>query len=484
MSVNMSDVITSINDSIEATEDLNKTYQENISSIRDMTSNSEKDVTLSDGSKVPNYKKAMNQFENGYDKRLVENDKDTLHLMRNDIGHPILYNSYVLPDRELPFISRNSKVKVEAVHPHTKAFEGRFSSEQTTSTFDPSLATKDNPYIYSGDQTTGPRMHRGGLAGGWSGTKDGQILKITSPETDKTQHWLSLVFNLIEHGFIATNRLRFSFYVRIEKGSFAIGTDSGYNSGGAGALKRGRVFSNDGLSKYALDCVAGNWRNTYVKDTGQGWYYVNFVGHSSRVVNQKGSAHLLGFSYNSDDEIYIALPQVYTYPQMDTSLPTTPNILTGHTDPKVNLYQPYGHSYRFDYYLGSVFQKDHTSKVQIRTGISADAINRPMFVVNVRGFSLSNKYANKGSYAIDSDMPIYLPDKILHRGEVQHKASDYVTMEYYLASDTQELCIELSANSLYYSSFILNLTSHRADGHGGILGSKTIIEHKASEERY
>ncbi len=143
---------------------------------------------------------------------------------------PLNYNAFLqdLGQGPLEHWGTRGSVVIEAVHPYTKGFEGPYVSyepENRAATLDE--ATQDKPYWW-GRYNKGPRARRGGLAGGWGGISNGNILKIYKPAGEYHSYANSCMFSMIE--LYKRTRSRFRAYIYVAKGplNFDFGlTDDG-----------------------------------------------------------------------------------------------------------------------------------------------------------------------------------------------------------------------------------------------------------------
>jgi hypothetical protein len=107
---------------------------------------------------------------------------------------------------------------IAAVSPLTKGFEGPYTPTQGSATAGSlDAATSSTPYWY-GVFNIGPRMGRGGLANGWGGLGDGNILKITAPANTSRQYYDGCYISLT--GPSKRNSLRFRAWVWVQSGTF------------------------------------------------------------------------------------------------------------------------------------------------------------------------------------------------------------------------------------------------------------------------
>ncbi|PMG66760.1 hypothetical protein [Vibrio lentus] len=178
---------------------------------------------------------------------------------------------------------------IEAVHPFTKGFEGPYCKTKPQNAVDDvDSATRETPYWY-GVYNKGTRIRRGGLGDGWSGIRDGNILKITSkPETGTK----SVYIGVDTLGKLATVRIR--AWVKVVSGTLYMGSTSGYYD-----VKSG--------SQYGL-------RNPITKaDTEvaeDGWLFIDRTINISEITNLNGNAFCFGLHNGEESEIYIALPHL------------------------------------------------------------------------------------------------------------------------------------------------------------------------------
>jgi hypothetical protein len=165
---------------------------------------------------------------------------------------------------------------IAAVSPLTKGFEGPYTPSQgsaTAASLD--AATSSTPYWY-GVFNIGPRMGRGGLANGWGGLGDGNILKITAPANTSRQYYDGCYISLPVPA--KRNSLRFRAWVWIQSGT--------YNS-------------------FAVSIIdAGNWITIPNYNT---WTFIDQVVYSSSVTD---ADFRINWLYSSDTravEMYFAM---------------------------------------------------------------------------------------------------------------------------------------------------------------------------------
>jgi len=106
---------------------------------------------------------------------------------------------------------------IAAMSPNHKGFEGPYTPTQggaTAASLD--AATSSTPYWY-GVFNIGPRMGRGGLANGWGGIGDGNILRITAPANTSRNYYDGCTIGLPYP--IKRNYLRFRGWVWIQSGT-------------------------------------------------------------------------------------------------------------------------------------------------------------------------------------------------------------------------------------------------------------------------
>ncbi len=235
---------------------------------------------------VPNRSKVIGEFEEWKEGFLWEKNFVSRNLIRDS------FVRHLDPDTGKPlYFGARGDVVVEAVHPFTKAFEGPYTEEKPSNAVDdPELATADNPYWF-GRENKGPRISRGGLADGWGGISDGNILKITKPANTSTEGFQSVDFSGTR--LAATDQIVFEAYVKIVKGNrIGFGADSGYLGSAGGHI----VTKEQTLS------------------APQGWQKVSAIIGTSNVVQPFSSNFLLGFDAADEIEMYMALPTAYILP--------------------------------------------------------------------------------------------------------------------------------------------------------------------------
>jgi hypothetical protein len=146
------------------------------------------------------------------------------------LAMPLNYNAFLhdLGNGHLEGWGTRGTVKIEAVSPLHRGFEGRYVISKIDGMVDSDeLATENNPRWF-GQYNKGPRVGRGGLYDGWGGQPNGKILKIHKPLGEAHSYSNSCMFSLIET--FKRRRFRFRAYVWVEKGplSFDLGlTDDG-----------------------------------------------------------------------------------------------------------------------------------------------------------------------------------------------------------------------------------------------------------------
>jgi len=92
-------------------------------------------------------------------------------------------------------------VSLETVHPYEKGFEGPYTdtaSVENAIAPDIASATQQMPFFY-GAHNKGPRMGRGGMAGGFQGISTGRVLKITKQAGVADTHDNSVIVTLPQH---------------------------------------------------------------------------------------------------------------------------------------------------------------------------------------------------------------------------------------------------------------------------------------------
>ena len=201
----------------------------------------------------------------------------------------LIANSFMTKvDAGIPVGYSYTGVTIEAVHPFTKGFEGPYIPERPTNAAnDPNLATMANPFWY-GVYNKGPRLWRGGLADGWCGIANGNILKITA-SPDSSKFWTTVFLPMARTA--AADRIGFRGFLKIVQGSAAgFGSDSGYQGNGS----TGHV-----VTKAQTDAAA------------QGWMFLDFVVDTSQVTSMFNANFALGFSRLENIEVYLALPYAY-----------------------------------------------------------------------------------------------------------------------------------------------------------------------------
>lgn len=190
-------------------------------------------------------------------------------------------------------------VQIEAVHPYTKGFEGPSTEWGTPKGYpngfanNANEATREKPILGKGT-----RVSRGGLANGWNGISNGNILKIVKPvHSDGNNKGFQSVFFSATNKAICSKR-RFRAYVKIVKGRCSFGGDAGWNG-----INRGYTLTKE-VADTAVD----------------GWYPLDIVVGTSETVNLVGSAFCMGFDKNDDIEIYLAVPELSIVPGSGTNM--------------------------------------------------------------------------------------------------------------------------------------------------------------------
>ncbi|PHM33429.1 putative E14 prophage tail fiber protein [Xenorhabdus mauleonii] len=179
---------------------------------------------------------------------------------------------------------------IQAVHPYTKGFEGIYTETAPSNVApDPDSANENNPYWY-GRYYLGARMGRGGLGNGWGSINSGKILKITSTAFSGKDKYFKIPVET--HGVF--EQLGIRFWVKIVKGKFGMGTDSGYKANERGDLGLG----------YIIEKADAN-------SAQDGWLFVEKLISISRVTTLQDNAIMFGLPYYEDCEIYLALPYLY-----------------------------------------------------------------------------------------------------------------------------------------------------------------------------
>ena len=176
---------------------------------------------------------------------------------------------------------------LEAVHPHTKGFEGCYTEIAPGNVAPtPDSATEANPYWY-GRYKLGPRMVRGGLSDGWGGISDGKILKITSAASASSKF-----FRIPVETFGVFQKLGLRFWVKIVNGKLGMGNDGGLWKGSENKLQN--VIEK-------VDADAGD----------DGWILVDKVIGMDQATAVAGNVLNFGLPHDQNSEIYIALPFLY-----------------------------------------------------------------------------------------------------------------------------------------------------------------------------
>lgn len=175
--------------------------------------------------------------------------------------------------------SATGSCSIAAVSPLTKGFEGPYTASIGSATAaNQDAATGSTPYWY-GVYNIGPRMGRGGLANGWGGIGDGNILKITSPAGGSRQYYDGCFISLTNPA--KRNALRFRGWVWCQ--------NSTYNTFWLSIIDAGTAIT---IPNY----------NT--------WTYVDTIVTSSSVTD---TDFRINFLYSSDTravELYFAMIQI------------------------------------------------------------------------------------------------------------------------------------------------------------------------------
>jgi len=197
----------------------------------------------------------------------------------------LIRNSYMLLlDGNKPAgFSSSGNIRLEAVHPYTKAFEGPYvSAKPANAASSVDNASANSPYWF-GQYNKGSRVRRGGLADGWSSYSGGKILKLSGDNS--STH--TMAFFPIERN-VLTNKVRLRAWVKIVKGrEVSFGSDAGY-----GNTSRGLVITKA------------------MCDTGtDGWYRIDATVGISQITDLIGNAFSMGLKGN-EIEVYLAVPHL------------------------------------------------------------------------------------------------------------------------------------------------------------------------------
>ncbi len=205
------------------------------------------------------------------------------------------------------FYQGNSIINIEAVHPFTKGFEGPYVADKPVNAVDHvNDATRDNPYWY-GWYYKGPRISRGGMADGWGGRKDGNILKITGKrDTSDNSNPNTLAYvHFPKESRILTKGLLFRAWIKIIKGALHFGTDT---------------YVTPEITREMTEAAP------------DGWYFVNTIIDSLHITDLNGAYNFIlkcfgeGENHDGDFEIYVALPYLANI-EIDDSPHWSPSIL-------------------------------------------------------------------------------------------------------------------------------------------------------------
>lgn len=228
------------------------------------------------------------------DARIEQKETEVDYFLKNARQDNFILTGNLLKDSFMQYGTEfyaAAGVTIEAVHPFTKAFEGPYvETKPSSATDDPSLATKENPYWY-GRYNKGPRLSRGGLADGWGGISNGNILKITKEASQTQPTSFNSVF-FTQTKMALHNRVRFRAYLYIEEGSCSFGTDAGHVG-----IHRGKKFDEIGV-----------------------WIPVDFEIGVSETVIITSSAFCMGFDYKEKTTAFLALPEITLVPGRGTDM--------------------------------------------------------------------------------------------------------------------------------------------------------------------
>jgi uncharacterized protein YkvS len=207
-----------------------------------------------------------------------------------DMAPNLVKNSYMnILDGSVPAGYSGTGVTIEATSAYTKAFEGCYASSNAApcDAATPDDATLASQYWYS-SYNKGPRIQRGGLAGGWSSLSDGNILKITGTGITPGSHsYVSMPFEKNVLG----STWHFKAWVKIVAGSQAcFGSDAGYLGNANGIC----------VTKAVADAA------------DQGWYRFNGTTTTSQITSLGSLALSFGAipDGSGNVEMYVALPYV------------------------------------------------------------------------------------------------------------------------------------------------------------------------------
>lgn len=197
----------------------------------------------------------------------------------------------------------SGSVTIEAVHPYTKGFEGPSVEWGIPDGFPNGFAsnadeaTEEKPILGKGTMVS-----RGGLADGWNGITNGNILKIVKPVTEESTGFQSVFFTSTNKAICS--RRRFRAYIKIVKGRCSFGEDAGYHG-----VNRGYVLTKE-LADTAVD----------------GWYPLDIVVLTQETVTLTSTAFCMGFDKNDEIEIYLAVPELSIVSGSGTNMQIINNI--------------------------------------------------------------------------------------------------------------------------------------------------------------
>ena len=259
----------------------------------DATAEMIKDESIKIDSKVDTLNKSLTASIAALKKSIDALGTKKVDVHGNIIGNVLNKNAFLLGG-DLTGYGTAGQLKIEAVHPNTKAFEGPYTpTKPSTATSDPHSATTSKPYWF-GRYNCGPRVGRGGLANGWGSASNGRILKITKPyNSDYSSSYAHSYAHrlMISVDKFHRNNFRFRCWMYVAKGK-----TSGY---ALRTIDDGGDFSVPSIKK---------------------WHLVDVVLSTSHV-----TYGYLSFSmkFADEGEVYMAMPQIYAVDRDNTFINRT-----------------------------------------------------------------------------------------------------------------------------------------------------------------
>ncbi len=196
-------------------------------------------------------------------------------------------------------------VKLEAIHPYYMGFDSLYLEQSKidarlaagTATLDADLATPSMPLVanITGNYDTHrQRTGRGGLRSGWGALGRGHILKMTAnaesnPES-RAHRYVNWSGNVNDYAF--RERAQIRCWIKVIKGTTSVS------------------HSNPGYQ-------GGSLLNPITRDTcsefAHGWMPLVLNTYETKVTNITRSYGMIGFSNQSDIEVYLAVPWIGFY---------------------------------------------------------------------------------------------------------------------------------------------------------------------------